>query len=132
MPGPHDDLEQLAATGLLRSLKPLDSPAGPRVVRDGRELWNFASNDYLGLARHPRVEAALVEGVGKYGAGSTSSRLVCGTLPPHRLLEEKLAEAKHSAAALVFPAGFATSLGVIPVVCGKKLRRVPRFLGCLS
>ncbi len=120
MPGPHDDLEQLAATGLLRSLKPLDSPAGPRVVRDGRELWNFASNDYLGLARHPRVEAALVEGVGKYGAGSTSSRLVCGTLPPHRLLEEKLAEAKQSAAALVFPAGFATSLGVIPVVCGKK------------
>jgi 8-amino-7-oxononanoate synthase len=119
MPGPHNDLERLASSGLLRSLKPLASGAGPRVARDGRELWNFASNDYLGLARHPQVEAALVEGVGKYGAGSTASRLVCGTLPPHRLLEEKLAAAKQADAALLFPAGFATSLGVIPAVCGK-------------
>ncbi|MFZ9935551.1 MAG: aminotransferase class I/II-fold pyridoxal phosphate-dependent enzyme [Luteolibacter sp.] len=119
MHDPHDDLEQLASSGLLRSLKPLASPAGPRVVRDGHELWNFASNDYLGLARHPQVEAAMVEGVMKYGAGSTASRLVCGTLPPHRLLEEKLAESKQTDAALVFPAGFATSLGVIPAVCGK-------------
>ncbi|HSP41817.1 MAG TPA: 8-amino-7-oxononanoate synthase, partial [Luteolibacter sp.] len=119
MPGPHDDLEQLESAGLLRSLKPIDSPAGPRVVRDGREMWNFASNDYLGLARHPRVEAALVEGVKTYGAGSAASRLVCGTLPPHRLLEEHLATAKQTEAALVFPSGFVTSLGVIPAVCGK-------------
>ncbi len=119
MPGPHDDLEQLETAGLLRSLKPLDSPAGPRVVRDGHAMWNFASNDYLGLARHPHVEAALLEGVKTYGAGSAASRLVCGTLPPHRLLEEKLAAAKQAEAALVFPSGFATSLGVIPAVCGK-------------
>lgn len=120
MSGPHDDLKQLASAGLLRSLKPLDSAAGPHVVRSGHALWNFASNDYLGLARHPQVEAALLEGVGKYGAGSTASRLVCGTLPPHRLLEENLAEAKQTDAALMFPAGFATALGVIPAVCGKK------------
>jgi 8-amino-7-oxononanoate synthase len=104
---------------LLRGLKPLDSPAGPRVFRDGRELWNFASNDYLGLARHPEIEEALVEGVGKYGAGSAASRLVCGTLPPHAMLEEALAAAKQCEAALVFSSGFATSLGIIPAVAGK-------------
>lgn len=118
MPSPAEELRKLEAEGLLRGLRPLDSPAGTRVAREGRELWNFASNDYLGLAGHPAISDALIEGVGKYGAGSTASRLVCGTLPPHRLLEDALAEAKHSEAALVFSSGFATSLGVIPAVVG--------------
>jgi len=82
-------------------------------------MWNFASNDYLGLARHPLVEAALIEGVRRYGAGAAASRLVCGTLPPHRLLENALAAAKQTEAALVFSSGFATALGVIPAVAGK-------------
>ncbi len=119
MASPAEELQKLRADGLLRDLKPLDSPTGPRVNRGGRELWNFASNDYLGLARHPEIEAALVEGVRKYGAGSAASRLVCGTLPPHRLLEDALAAAKQTEAALTFSSGFATSLGVIPAVVGK-------------
>ena len=119
MPSPSEELRKLQTEGLLRGLNPLDSPAGPRVSRGGRELWNFASNDYLGLARHPEIEAALVDGVRKFGAGSAASRLVCGTLPPHHLLEEALAEAKQTEAALVFSSGFATSLGVIPAVVGK-------------
>lgn len=119
MPSPFDSLQQLAAAGLLRTQRPLDSPTGVRVTRDGRELWNFASNDYLGLARHPEIEAAFIEGVKRYGAGSAASRLVCGTLPPHRLLENAIAEAKQSEAALTFSSGFATALGVIPAVVGK-------------
>ena len=119
MASPTEGLAGLRADGLLRELKPLDSPTGPQIVRDGRTLWNFASNDYLGLARHPALEAALIEGVHRYGAGSAASRLVCGTLPPHQELEESLAEAKQSEAALVFSSGFATSLGVIPAVVGK-------------
>ena len=119
MPSPSEQLRNLQTEGLLRNLQPLDSAAGPKVTRNGRELWNFASNDYLGLARHPQLEAAMIDGVRRYGAGSTASRLVCGTLPPHRLLEEELAAAKQSAAALVFSSGFATSLGVIPAVVGK-------------
>jgi 8-amino-7-oxononanoate synthase len=119
MPTPTEQMQRLRDEGLLRSLRPLDSPAGPRVSRNGREMWNFASNDYLGLARHPRIEQALVEGVGKYGAGSAASRLVCGTLPPHRLLEEALAAAKLTEAALVFSSGFATPLGLVPAVVGK-------------
>jgi 8-amino-7-oxononanoate synthase len=120
MHGPAEELRKLASEGLLRSLQPLESAAGPRITRGGRMLWNFASNDYLGLARHPVVEAALIDGVARYGAGAAASRLVCGTLPPHRLLEESLADAKQTAAALVFPAGFATALGVIPAVVGKR------------
>ena len=119
MTGPDEDLRELDAAGLLRRLRPLDSPGGPRVVRDGGELWNFSSNDYLGLSQHPRVLDAMVEGIGKYGAGATASRLVCGTQPPHPQLEEGLAAAKQAEAALVFPSGFATSLGVIPSVVGK-------------
>lgn len=119
MSGPAESLRQLAAEGLLRGQRPLDSPTGVRVVREGRELWNFASNDYLGLARHPQIEAALIEGVQRYGAGSAASRLVCGTLPPHQLLENALAAAKQTEAALTFSSGFATALGVIPAVVGK-------------
>ena len=119
MPSPAEELRKLQADGLLRGLNPLDSPAGPQVTRGGRPLWNFASNDYLGLARHPEIEAALIEGVRRFGAGSAASRLVCGTLAPHLLLEEALAEAKLTEAALVFSSGFATALGVIPAVCGK-------------
>jgi 7-keto-8-aminopelargonate synthetase-like enzyme len=88
MPGPTESLRSLAAEGLLRRQRPLDSPSGVRVTREGRTLWNFASNDYLGLARHPEITAALVEGVERYGAGAAASRLVCGTLPPHRVLED--------------------------------------------
>ncbi len=119
MHSPSEQLRNLQTDGLLRSLKPLDSPAGPRVTRDGRNLWNFASNDYLGLARHPQLEDALVDGVRRYGAGAAASRLVCGTLPPHQLLEEELAAAKQCSASLVFSSGFATSLGVIPAVVRK-------------
>ncbi len=116
---PAETLRQLAADGLLRVQRPLDSPTGVRVHREGRELWNFASNDYLGLARHPQIEEALIEGVQRFGAGAAASRLVCGTLPPHRLLENLLAEAKQTEAALTFTSGFATALGVIPAVVGK-------------
>ena len=119
MPTPSDELRKLREDGLLRGLAPLDSPAGPQVIRSGRQLWNFASNDYLGLARHPEVEAAFIEGVRRFGAGAGASRLVCGSLPPHTVLEEALAAGKLTEAALLFPSGFATALGVIPAVAGK-------------
>jgi len=119
MASPEETLRQLAAEGLLRSMRPLETPTGPRIVREEKTLWNFASNDYLGLARHPEIEAALIKGVKLHGAGSAASRLVCGTLPPHRLLENSLAEAKQTEAALTFTSGYATALGSIPAIVGK-------------
>ena len=119
MPSPAESLQQLAAEGLLRCQRPLDSPTGARVSREGRSLWNFASNDYLGLARHPEIEDALIEGTKRFGAGSAASRLVCGTLPPHVLLEDSIAGAKQTEAAITFTSGFATALGAIPAIAGK-------------
>ncbi len=120
MRSPEAELEDLAAAGLRRTLRPLDSPAGPRVLREGRELWNFASNDYLGLAGHPALAEAFIAGIREYGAGSGASRLVSGSLPPHRALEESLAAAKGTQAALVFSSGFATAAGSLPALAGKE------------
>jgi 8-amino-7-oxononanoate synthase len=120
MADPRQELAELAAAGLLRTLRPIDSPAGPRVSHDGRELWNFASNDYLGLAPHPALAEAFIEGIRRYGSGAAASRLVSGTLPPHRALEEALAAAKGSDAALVFSSGFATATGSLPALAGKQ------------
>lgn len=119
MPQPEQALRELASEGLLRGLRPLDSASGPAVIREGRELWNFASNDYLGLSNHERIQDSFCEGICRFGAGSTASRLVCGTQPPHRLLEETLAEKKQTEAALTFSSGYATALGTIPVIAGK-------------
>ncbi|MFD0894554.1 8-amino-7-oxononanoate synthase [Luteolibacter ambystomatis] len=115
---PAAELEALSAAGLLRVLRPLDSPAGPQVMRDGRALHNFASNDYLGLAGHPRLAESFIEGVKRYGAGSAASRLVAGTLAPHAALEEDLAAAKNAEASLVFSSGFATAIGCLPAIVG--------------
>ena len=116
---PRPELAGLAAAGLLRSLRPLESPAGPRVRRDDRELWNFASNDYLGLASHPALADAFIDGLRRFGSGAAASRLVSGTLPPHRALEEDLAATKGSEAALLFSSGFATATGSLPALAGR-------------
>jgi 8-amino-7-oxononanoate synthase len=119
MPSPADQLASLRSDGLLRQIRALESPAGPCVTREGNTLWNFSSNDYLGLACHPALADALAEGARRFGAGSAASRLVCGTLPPHVALEDSIAAAKQSAAALVFSSGFATAMGAIPAIAGK-------------
>jgi 8-amino-7-oxononanoate synthase len=116
---PEKQLLQLENDGLLRRLKPLDSPTGPRVSRDHHDAWNFASNDYLGLARHPSLTASFAEGLARYGTGAGASRLVTGTLPPHHELEQTLAQAKGTPRALVFSSGFATAIGTIPAIVGK-------------
>jgi 8-amino-7-oxononanoate synthase len=115
---PEATLAELASLGLLRKIQPLDSAPGPQVVRNGKSLWNFAANDYLGLATHPELAEAMIQGVRDFGPGATAARLVCGTQPPHQRLEEELAAAKHTDAALVFSSGFATPIGVIPAIVG--------------
>ena len=110
--------DQLRADGLWRELRTLDSAQGPLVQVDGRELVNFSSNDYLGLADSAELREALKEGVERYGAGSGSSRLVCGTMKPHVELEAALAAFKRTEAALTFSSGYAVALGTIPALVG--------------
>lgn len=117
---PRQQLEQLAKDQLLRELHPIaHTTKNLRVVRDGCEMWNFASNDYLGLSTHPDIASAFIDGIHIYGTGSAASRLVTGTFNAHTDLEDILAAAKHTEAALTFNSGFATALSTIPVIVGK-------------
>ena len=86
------DLAAREANGLARTRRTRAAANGARVLVEGRELLAFASNDYLGLARHPDVIAAVCEGASRWGAGATSSHLICGHFAPHVALETKLAE----------------------------------------
>jgi 8-amino-7-oxononanoate synthase len=112
------ELDDLRAQRLWRELRPLDEVEGVVVRRDGRELVNFSSNDYLGLAGSEVQREALAEGVAKYGGGSGASRLVCGTHRVHAELEAVLAAFKQTEAALCFSSGFAVALGTIPALVG--------------
>lgn len=115
---PRQQLKALSEDNLLRTLTPGEG-RNLRITRDGRDLWNFASNDYLGLSFHPAIAAAFADGIAKYGTGSGASRLVTGTSHAHTELEENIAAAKHSEAALTFSSGYATALSAIPVIAGK-------------
>ena len=115
---PRKHLEQLADNDLLRKLNPVVSK-NLVITRDVKKLWNFASNDYLGLSSHPAIAAAFIEGIKKYGTGAAASRLVTGTSPAHETLEKSIAAAKHAEAALTFTSGYATALSAIPVITGK-------------
>ncbi|HTI69049.1 MAG TPA: 8-amino-7-oxononanoate synthase [Candidatus Limnocylindria bacterium] len=112
------ELAGIDQAGLRRALRRVESIEGGHLGYAGQSLVQFASNDYLGLASHPQVVEAAIEAARRYGAGSTASRLVCGSLAPHHELEELLAEWKKTEAALVFSSGFATALGVIPALLG--------------
>lgn len=112
------ELQRLADAGLRRTLRPLGCAQGVVVQREGRELVNFSSNDYLGLAASEELKEAFIEGVGRFGAGAGASRLVCGDLLAHEELETELVAFKRTEAALAFSNGYATALGVIPAVAG--------------
>jgi 8-amino-7-oxononanoate synthase len=109
-------LEQIRVEGLHRTLRTVDSPQGTEIVVDGRRLVNFSSNDYLGLAAHPRLRQAAANAVEEFGAGTGASRLICGSQAPWHTLESALAEFKGSPAALAFSSGYATAVGTIPAL----------------
>jgi 8-amino-7-oxononanoate synthase len=113
------ELSALREADLLRELRRVESPTGTRAMIGGRELLNFSSNDYLGLANHPALKEAAIKAVGQWGAGSGASRLVCGSLAMHHELEEALAAFKGTEAALTFSTGYAAAQGVIVALLGK-------------
>jgi 8-amino-7-oxononanoate synthase len=113
-----DDLAPLHEAALYRSLRTMDSPQAPVVQINGQEVLNFSSNDYLGFANAEPIRNAFKQGIDLYGAGSGSSRLVCGTLAPHAALERSRAKFKKTEAALTFSSGYAAAMGSIPALCG--------------
>ena len=117
--GLADALDARQAAGLSRKCRTLEGPTGPTAVVDGRELVVFASNDYLDLARDPRVVKAAADAANEFGAGSGGARLTTGTQPPHVRLESALAKFKGSEAALLYGTGYMANVGAISALVGK-------------
>ena len=99
--------------------KTINSPQGAHINLDGREVINMASNNYLGLASHPKVMQAAKDAIDRYGVGPTASRNIVGNFPVHDQLEEALAKFKGVEATLVFNCGVSANTGFIPFLVGK-------------
>ena len=114
----QDEATLLQTQGLERRLVCMQEIEGGKIRLDQDWLWNFSSNDYLGLAGDPRVKAAAAEAVGKWGAGCGASALVCGWTRLHQDFAEDLAEFESAEAVALFPTGFAANLGAIVSLVG--------------
>jgi 8-amino-7-oxononanoate synthase len=106
-------LAELDDLGLARRTRLVSGPQGPRVVLDGKPVLLLCSNNYLGLADHPRVRQAAADAAMRWGVGAGASRLVSGTMTIHRRLEERLADFEGRQSALLFGSGYLANLGVI-------------------
>jgi glycine C-acetyltransferase/8-amino-7-oxononanoate synthase len=112
----QERLDELKELGLYRRMRMISGPQGPRVVLDGKPVLLLCSNNYLGLADHPRVREAAADAAMRWGVGAGASRLVSGTMTLHRRLEERLAEFKGTETALLFGSGYLANLGVVPAL----------------
>jgi 8-amino-7-oxononanoate synthase len=113
------ELAAREAAGLYRHRRVIDSPQGPTLRCEGRELLSFCSNDYLGLANHPELIAALKHGADEYGVGSGAAHLVNGHSHAHHALEEELAAFTNRPRALLFSTGYMANLGVAGALLGR-------------
>jgi 8-amino-7-oxononanoate synthase len=129
-------LHAIEEAGRRRSLRDFDG-RGPWGRIDGMEVVSFASNDYLGFASHPAVVGAAHEALDRWGAGAGAARLIAGSRPVHRELEEAIADWKGAERALLFPTGYAANLGVLAaladettLICSDELNHASIVDGC--
>lgn len=115
----NENLEDLKNKGLYNVIDPLESPNGPMITINGKELVNLSSNNYLGLATDQRLKEAAADALEKYGVGAGAVRTINGTLKLHVELEEKLAEFKHTEAAIAYQSGFNCNMAAISAVMDK-------------
>ena len=116
----HEQLQALRARSLHRKLREIGTPQGPEIEIVGRQLVNFSSDDYLGLANDPLLREAATDAIAEFGVGAGASRLISGTLTPHVRLETALARWKETPAALTFSSGYAAAVGTLPALVGKR------------
>jgi 8-amino-7-oxononanoate synthase len=114
----EERLAEIERLGLERRLRIVSGPQGPHVVLDGEPVLLLCSNNYLGLAHHPKVREAAAEAAMRWGVGAGASRLVSGTMTIHRHLEERLAAFEGSEACLLFGSGYLANQGVIGALAG--------------
>lgn len=112
-------LQDLQDQGLATRMRMISGPQGPRVLLDGRPVLLLCSDNYLGLADHPRVREAAADAAMRYGAGAGAPRTVSGTMRIHRRLEERLGAFQQHEAALLFGSRYLANVGVIPALAGR-------------
>jgi glycine C-acetyltransferase len=115
-----ENLEDLRGKGLYNVINSIKGGNGPIIKINGKKLVNLSSNNYLGLANHPRLIEASIKATEKYGVGAGAVRTINGTLDIHDELEEVLAKFKHTEAVIVFQSGFNCNMGAISAVMSKK------------
>jgi glycine C-acetyltransferase len=115
----EEELQKLKDAGLYNRIRTLSSAQGAWLVVDGKRALNFCSNNYLGLANHPRLVQAAREAGEKYGVGPGAVRTIAGTMDLHIKLEERMAAFKGVKAAITFQSGFNANLATIPALVGK-------------
>src|SRR5213593_4424536 len=116
----RDELARIESLHQRRSLKRLETGNTRTVVFEGKKLFNFSSNDYLGLSQDERVQKAAKDAIDGYHASSASSRLICGNMNLHEQLEEELADFKEREAALVFSSGYMANIGLLSALAGER------------
>lgn len=114
------EIRNLKKEGLWTNIRTLSSPQGAWLIVDGKKVLNFCSNNYLGLANHPKLREAAQAAIKKYGVGPSAVRTIAGTMDIHNELEERIAKFKGAEAAVTFQSGFAANLGTIQALVGKK------------
>ena len=114
----REKLAQRERDNLRRAVVETDAGDGVQVVRGGRTLLSFCSNDYLNLSQHPAVKRAAAAAAERYGAGAGASRLVTGSHPLYAELEQKLARLKGTDAACIFGSGYLANTGIVPALAG--------------
>jgi glycine C-acetyltransferase len=113
-----EQLKNWRKAGTFQHFRELESPCEPIAKFDGREVINLASNNYLGLANHPKLVEAAVAAAKKYGAGSGAVRTISGTMSLHVELERRIAAFKNVEACVIFQSGFAANAGTVSAILG--------------
>lgn len=116
----QQEIDSLKAAGLYNNIRTLNSPQGAWLVVDGKKVLNFCSNNYLGLANHPKLVEAAGNALQRYGVGPGAVRSIAGTMDIHTELERRLAAFKGVEATVVLQSGFSANTAVIPVLVGKE------------
>jgi len=114
------EIDGLKEQGLYNRIRTIGSAQGARLIVDGKDVLNFCSNNYLGLANHPKLVVAANEATKKYGVGPGAVRSIAGTMQLHVELEKRLAKFKGAEDVITFQSGFAANLGTIPALVGKE------------
>ncbi len=115
----NEKIEDLKKEGVYRKLPVNEGPCDGRIILNGKEVVNLSSNNYLGLANHPRVKKAAIEAVNKYGAGAGAVRTIVGNYDLIEKLEDLIAEFKHEEAVMCFQSGLNCNIGVIQAIVDK-------------